>query len=381
MVGVFFRKQLRQVRSYRSKHQVLSLLCLTLLVVGIYRIYNNMLSKQEIHIDLKPVQDTMKSTEDYKEGWITDYPQIENMIILPCHSVFAPELNEAKDYPKDDRFAIGMDPNNWLMASFQKKSNDQYSFMKHMEHALLELHANIGNTALVVSGGFTKPEIEKSEASSYLDMAKAVGFLKNPYFRIGTNILLEEHARDSHENVLYSLSTFYKKFQKFPKKITIVGFGFKRERFLSSHLTTLGYYKPTKEIKGMKDEEKWPDSVHVKYVSQGPFLEKSENQSDEEFKVYESEFWDSLGKSERENALALFNVNPFGSRGSKLYDKKIARDPWNKSQEITTTYKTNNEILNTLIEINDLELKDAMELYKQKVVPSFPLYIDHRNGN
>ncbi|TID29471.1 hypothetical protein CANINC_001951 [Pichia inconspicua] len=303
----------------------------------------------------------LQTEKDYNEGWITDYPQIENLIILPCHSVYAPELNrEISDLSNNDRFSKVLDANNWLMASFQKESEDQVSFVKHIEMSLLELHENIGDSVLVVTGGYTKPEIEKSESAGYIEVAKSVEFLKNPYFRIGTNILIEEYARDSYENVLYSICTFYKKFNKFPKKITVVGYGFKKERFVDSHLATLGY----------KDES----GEHVKYVSVGPFYpDKPESMSESDYEEKKQLFWSSLRKSEKTNALDLFKLNPFGSKGSKLHEKKEVRDPWNKHVGVSKFYN-DNVILNTLIEIDDLELNDAMRIYRTKIEPEFPLY-------
>lgn len=311
-------------------------------------------------INMTPAKDTnLQAEKDYKEGWVTDYPQIDNLIILPCHSVYAPELNKKLSDPGDaDRFSKVLDANNWILASFQKESEDQFSFVKHIEISLLELHENIGDSALVVSGGFTKPEIEKSESASYLEVAKSVGFMKNPYFRIGTNILVEEYARDSYENVLYSICTFYHKFKKFPKKITILGFGFKKERFLDSHLATLGY----------------EDADHVKYISVGPFYpDKLESMSDEIYNEKKDLFWKSLVKSEKKNALDLFKENPFGSYGSTLKEKKESRDPWNKHSEISKMYN-DNEVLSELIRIDDLILADAVKAYDTKVKPAFPLY-------
>lgn len=306
----------------------------------------------------------LQTEKDYREGWITDYPQIENLIILPCHSVYAPELNREFSDPSDsDRFSKVLDANNWLMASFQKESEDQVSFVKHIEMSLLELHENIGDSVLVVTGGYTKSEIEKSESSGYIEVAKSVGFLKNPYFRIGTNILVEEYARDSYENVLYSICLFYKKFQKFPKKITVVGYGFKKERFVNSHLATLGY----KDASG-------GDGDHVKYVSVGPFYpDKPESMSEIEYEEKKSLFWTSLKESEKKNALDLFKLNPFGSKGSKLYTKKETRDPWGKHSQAFKIYKEN-EILSELIEIDELELGEAMKVYRTKIEPAFPLY-------
>lgn len=305
-----------------------------------------------------------------------DKPLIQNLIILPCHSIFAPELNtKITNHNDEDTFAIGKDADNWLMESFQLESDDHLSFFKHLELSLVELHENIANSALVISGGYTKSSIEKSESSSYLELAEAVGLLKNPYFKVGTNILLEEYARDSYENVLYGICTFYKKFRRFPAKITIVGFGFKRERFLSSHLTTLGYYILPNVDNDELSMSNLPNTKHVKYVSAGPFLPaKPAGFTETEYEAYKDEFWGSLYNNERSKALDLFKSNPFGSNKSILHDKKLKRDPWNKREEVYSFYQTESDVLNSLVEIDMFDIKNAWNIYQKKVLPEFPLY-------
>jgi hypothetical protein len=366
-----------QARIVRHRVVVFSLLAIAIILFAFYglsdeQIYNDDIEMTKVE-DANDKDTTVNGNSAAKvrgahadEFSDVEYPQVENLIILPCHAIFAPELNRAVSDYGDDRFAIGQDPANWLMEPFQRESDDHISFFKHIELALYELHENIGNSALVFSGGYTKPAIELSEAASYVDLARKVGFLRSPYFRTGTNILVEEYARDSYENVLYSMCVFYKRFGKLPKKITIVGFGFKRERFLSSHLVTLGYYS-LPAIDGTIGQ--LPDTKHVKYIGAGPFLPEDAEET------YKENFWKSLKQSELKNALQPFRENPFGSKGSILHDKKLKRDPWNKHSEVKNVYaKLGSEVLTTLISLDDLEFKDAWALYEKSVLQEFPLY-------
>lgn len=322
-------------------------------------------------IDLKTVGKPfgMSSYLNKKKNQMND-DKIENLIILPCHSIFSPELNDDVKSSKDLE-----DSNNWLMEPFQLESNDQISFLKHIEISFNELHENIEDSILVISGGFTKPQIKKSESSSYLEAAEKLGLLNmNINFLKDSNVLLEEYARDSYENVLYSILTFYKKFSKFPKKITVVGFGFKRERFLAYHLTTLGYYNSIQVDSKDINYNHLPDGKHSKYIDVGPFLVKPDDLSDAEFSDYEEKFWIDLLKSEKTNALNLFKENPFGSKTSKLNEKKIKRDPWKMHSKIFQFYSSGNKIVNNLLKIDELEINSAWELYKQKILPELPLY-------
>lgn len=361
----------------RNRIQFFIFLAISIVLFAFYGLSNDNIFDESGSIIInegKPKTQKMNKVNDFSD---IDYPQVENLIILPCHGIFAPELNSkigSDNVDDGNRFSIGLDMDNWLLEPFQKQSEDHISFFKHLELSLLELHNNIGNSALVISGGYTKDKIEKSESSSYLQLAENVGFLKNPYFRKNTNILIDEFARDSYENILYSLITFYKRFHKLPNKITIIGFGFKRERFLSSHLVTLGYYSmPNKEDDNIT-LKKLSDTNHVKYIESGPFLPEDNSMSIDEYAIYEKTFWDDLYKSENNNALKLFKQNPFGSKGSKLYEKKLKRDPWNKQSLLNSIYTTDNEILNNLIKIDQLEINDAWNLYNREILPHFPLY-------
>ncbi|KAG0691284.1 hypothetical protein C6P40_002675 [Pichia californica] len=297
-------------------------------------------------------------------------PEINNLIILPCHSIFAPELND-NDINKD-QISFIEDPNNWLLESFQLESNDHISFINHIQLSFNELHKTIYDSVLVISGGYTKKLIKKSESSSYYNVALKSGILKNPYFKLNKNIFLEEYARDSYENVLFSLATFYKNFNKFPQKITIIGFGFKKERFLSSHLSTIGYYFLPNIINDQLDFNNLPDNNnHAKYISSGPIISNNDIDNDN--------YWQNLYNNEKKNALDLFKLNPFGSKNSLLNNKKLKRDPWNKHNEVFNFYKSNNETLNSLIEIENYEINDAWNIYQKKVMPNLPLFEMNNN--
>ena len=60
---------------------------------------------------------------------------------------------------------------------------------------------------------------------------------------------LQEHARDSFENLLFSLCRFYELTGHYPGELTVVGYDFKHERFTDLHRAAL----------------RWPDQ-HFKFV-------------------------------------------------------------------------------------------------------------------
>jgi hypothetical protein len=67
---------------------------------------------------------------------------------------------------------------------------------------------------LIISGGYTKDQEEKSEARGYLDWADDLGLERS-----GVKILLEEFARSSVENLLFSVCRFYQYYGCFPEEI------------------------------------------------------------------------------------------------------------------------------------------------------------------
>jgi len=70
-------------------------------------------------------------------------------------------------------------------------------------------------------------------------IAEASKWFNHPTLRSRT--FTETHARDSFENVLFSLCR-YKEIQGYyPERITIIGFTFKQSRFLNLHCPALGY--------------------------------------------------------------------------------------------------------------------------------------------
>lgn len=86
---------------------------------------------------------------------------------------------------------------------------------------------NAGNyDVLIISGGYTKPQVEKSEARGMLDWAKDLGLVTDKGI-----VLLEEYAQDSFENLLFSMCRFYQFFGQFPTSIDSCTWRFNIRRF------------------------------------------------------------------------------------------------------------------------------------------------------
>lgn len=51
----------------------------------------------------------------------------------------------------------------------------------------------------------------------------------------------QERARDSFENLLFGLCRFYELTGAYPQSVVVVGYGFKRARFVALHRAAVGY--------------------------------------------------------------------------------------------------------------------------------------------
>lgn len=59
--------------------------------------------------------------------------------------------------------------------------------------------------------------------------------------KLSQRMITEEYARDSHENLLFSICRFSEMTGSYPNKITVVGFEFKRKRFEDIHRHSISY--------------------------------------------------------------------------------------------------------------------------------------------
>lgn len=144
------------------------------------------------------------------------WQDIENLILVAGHAVYTADNFECPD--KDE---------NWFLQDFQKGEPPFY--IEHIRKGV-DLANEDPKSLLVFSGGQTRLEAgPRSEAQSYWMIANHFKW----WWR--TNVKLrsttEEFARDSFENLLFSICRFYECVEEFPEKITVVSWKFKAERF------------------------------------------------------------------------------------------------------------------------------------------------------
>ncbi len=150
------------------------------------------------------------------------------LLLVPGHSLLKDRTSSgqtASFYGKDEA---------WLLESFQK--GESVKFLEHIQAGLTAL-AEHPNSLLVFSGGRTRAGAEKwSEAASYLAVAQTLPEWRPDFSR---RVLTEEFARDSFQNLLYSLCRFREATGEWPQKIKVLNWGFKNQRF-DFHRSALG---------------------------------------------------------------------------------------------------------------------------------------------
>ena len=176
---------------------------------------------------------------------------INHLIIVPGHS--AVHINQIGDAATND--------NAWYLLPYQ--TNQQFSsiIMSHINKGL-ELLEWDESAMLVFSGGQTRHEVGPiSEAASYYYVAKENMNQKTQKIQsksksnqnhntdtdtdsvsdMLSRMVLEEYARDSYENLLFSICRFYEMTNNYPVRITIIGFDFKKDRFINLHRNALRF--------------------------------------------------------------------------------------------------------------------------------------------
>lgn len=89
----------------------------------------------------------------------------------------------------------------------------------------------------MLRSGQTRHRSTTTEAESYMRLALAAKVFQTtaPFLRATT----EDHALDSFQNILFSIARFHEYTGRYPTEITVVGYEFKRARFMDLHRAAL----------------------------------------------------------------------------------------------------------------------------------------------
>ncbi|KAJ6335815.1 hypothetical protein OIU78_012426 [Salix suchowensis] len=146
-----------------------------------------------------------------------DYPfaNLSNLVMVAGHSVYTSSSCGKVD--KED---------SWVLEAYQKHPGQAATFVTHIQEGV-EIVSKDDGALLLFSGGETRKHAgPRSEAQSYWAVAELKGWFSNEE-SVRWRALTEEHARDSFENLLFSVCRFRELTGKYPQNITVVSYDFK----------------------------------------------------------------------------------------------------------------------------------------------------------
>ncbi len=125
----------------------------------------------------------------------------------------------------------------WYLLAYQKNQGFAGIISSHIKKGL-ELTKADDSTMLVFSGGQTRKDVgPTSEAASYYYLAEEKKWMG----KMQHKVFLEEYARDSFENLMFSVCRYREVTGRYPAKISVVGFDFKGMRFSELHRKAIGF--------------------------------------------------------------------------------------------------------------------------------------------
>eukprot|EP00736_Rhodelphis_marinus_P001081 Rmarinus@m.5543 len=242
-------------------------------------------------------------------GRSNDKEHMTHLIVVAGHTTF-----QGLDY------SAALDEDNWFLLPYQ--SGQLLSYLAHIQ-AGVELAAKDNTSLLLFSGGETRAEAgPRSEAESYWYYADAQDWFGHSQVR--ARAFTEEFARDSFENLLFSLCRYHDIVGWYPQKVTVISFSFKEDRFVHLHRTALRIPEDMFEfvaVDGPSDVPSLRQNWERDHGSKPPVLGGS---------IFTATDLKELHEAEANNAGNLFRVDPYGCQGS-LLEKKSERDPFSRS--------------------------------------------------
>lgn len=185
-----------------------------------------------------------------------DLEKLNHAIIVPGHAVMR----------RSKQFGALYDEEAWYLLPYQKGVGFPQIIASHIRTAV-DLMKKDDESCLIMSGGQTRKDVGPiSEAVSYYYLAEDQKWITQ---QDASRVFLEEYARDSFENLLFSVSRFREVTGRYPSKITVVGFDFKDRRFSDLHRRAIGFPESNFTYIGLRPLHKLFD--HVK-ASEGEKL-------------------------------------------------------------------------------------------------------------
>jgi len=157
------------------------------------------------------------------------FSKLKNLVMVAGHSIYT--SSSCGKFNKEE---------SWFLESYQKHPGQAATFIDHIKEGV-ETAGKDDASLLLFSGGETRKDAgPRSEAQSYWLVADSNGWFGKQE-SVKQRALTEEHARDSFENLLFSVCRFRELTGTYPQNITVVSYDFKEERFADLHRSAIGF--------------------------------------------------------------------------------------------------------------------------------------------
>jgi hypothetical protein len=193
--------------------------------------------------EVKPAHERIVGQGGTKGAAHGAYVDYDHAVIVVGHAVV--KVDEVYHADKED--------SAWYLLPYQRQQSFPEIITSHVKKGA-DIVADDPAALLMFSGGQTRMDVgPMSEAASYYFVAKHKKWLPNNN-EDGDHprSFVEEYARDSFENLLFSLCRFREITSRYPAKVTVVGFDFKGHRFADMHRKALGFPEDKFQYVGIK---------------------------------------------------------------------------------------------------------------------------------
>ncbi len=212
--------------------------------------------------------------------------KLNELIIVPCHGVY---IGTQAGQAEQEQCWVSAFPDEGRW------------YVEHIK-AGVALAAERENSLLLFSGGQTKQKAGPlSEAQSYWFLARQLGWFGSQ--GVQERSTTEEFARDSLENLDFSVKRFAQMTGKYPAKITVCCWGFKQERY-KFHAEALGLA-----------------AAEFQYLA----VNEPPGRLEDSTTTY-AQSW-----SGEKKVLEMFRCCPRGDKGV-LLEKRLSRDPFKRGE-------------------------------------------------
>lgn len=224
---------------------------------------------------------------------------LDHLVLVAAHAVLDPHADSLEGADQQE--------NVWHLMDYQRNQDLPQMLVSHIRRGVKEA-AEDPQALLVFSGGQTRPEAgPHDEGSSYYRVAEHYNWwdyasgTSGPEESVSQRTVTEDFAKDSFQNLLFSICRFHEVVGRYPKKITVVGFSFKKDRFASLHRAALRF--PVERFN---------------YIGIEPPRSSRFDSAKAE-------------KGEKTNSVIPFQTDPYGCSSQFLRQKRLARNPFRRT--------------------------------------------------